>query len=58
MICPQCKEQLDVGEACKTLYVEGRQRFFHTGCFARYTEESANEDAEFERIANQARLVC
>lgn len=58
MLCPQCKEQVEIGEACKTLYVEGRQRFFHTGCFARYTEEAIHEDHEFERIAQQARSVC
>lgn len=72
MLCHQCKEQIEVGEACKTEYLPGlHQRYFHPGCHMNWKaqlelpfpsrrdmEEAQIEDAEFERIAAQARTIC
>lgn len=39
MLCKQCHEQIEVGEAHAEEYVGGRLRFFHLGCKAKYHEE-------------------
>ena len=58
MLCKQCQEQIEMGEAHETDMVEGRIRYFHGGCHRRFIEEAKHEDEEFERIAQQARVVC
>lgn len=63
MICKHCKEQINLGDACITVKAEGRTNYYHPFCSTyhnpvRELEEAKNEDAEFERIAQQARNVC
>ncbi len=57
MLCKQCREQIEVGEACVTEGVNGHVRYYHVGCHLRFKEEAKNEDEEFERIAQLARTV-
>ena len=63
MLCHHCKENMEVGEAMVPMRVGTRILYFHPFCssFAnpvRELEDARNEDAEFERIAAQARNVC
>lgn len=57
MLCKQCREHIEVGEACTTVEENGHTRYYHIGCNIRAKEEAENEDREFERIAELARLV-
>ena len=38
MICPYCKEQVDVGEAKEEAEIGNRTRYFHVGHFRLYQE--------------------
>lgn len=63
MLCKHCREQIEVGEACVPVQTGNRTQYFHPHCQifhnpVREMEDAKNEDAEFERIANQARTVC
>ena len=63
MKCYGCKEQIEVGEACKTEYLIGTHlQYFHPGCHlewhAKRTQTKQEADAEFEALALQARSVC
>lgn len=57
MLCKQCREQIEVGEACVTEGVNGHVRYYHVGCHLRMKEDQQREDEEFERIAQLARMV-
>ena len=41
MICPQCKEQIEVGEAHEEAEIGNRIRYFHVGHLKLYLEEVA-----------------
>lgn len=54
MLCKQCHEQIEVGEACVTEGVNGHVRYYHVGCHLRFKEEVKAEDEAFEEIERRA----
>ena len=63
MKCSHCKEQIEVGEACRAEPVEAgshHHRFFHLGCYCQAKTERQSEDGQLELqlAVEQARTVC
>ena len=48
MKCHQCKEQIEVGEACRTEQLPGGLKYFHPGCFMRFGDDERAVDEAFE----------
>lgn len=42
MICPQCKEQIEVGEAHEEAEIGNKVRYFHVGHLKLYREATLN----------------
>jgi hypothetical protein len=60
MLCKQCREQIEQGEACVAEGYNGHTRYYHVGCHLRMKEDQKAEDEAFEEIerqAHQARMV-
>lgn len=60
MLCKQCREQIEVGEACVTEGVNGHTRYFHIGCHHTYKQEQGQaqqKDNDLHRMADLARTV-
>lgn len=60
MLCKQCRDQIEVGEACVTEGVNGHTRYFHVGCHATYKREQdqvQRTDMDLQRQADLARTV-
>lgn len=64
MLCHECKEQIELGEACRKEYFVGTHaHYFHTGCHARFKEREATHGSddrqlELQLAVQQARNVC
>ncbi len=57
MICPQCKEQIEVGEAHEEAEIGNRVRYFHVGHLKLYKQETLNHYQEQLRLVTVAGLV-
>jgi len=53
MKCHQCKEQIEVGEACRTEQLPGGLKYFHPGCFMRFGDDEKAVDEAFDEIAKR-----
>lgn len=64
MLCHECKEQIEVGEACQTEYHIGtHMHYFHTGCYTSHKEREATQGLggrllELQQAAKYAGHVC
>ena len=57
MLCKECKEQIEVGEAYREEIVANHPRYFHTGCFIAYKAKTVQHYTELSRQADLARTV-
>jgi hypothetical protein len=49
--CHQCKEQIEVGEACRAERLGPDEvRYFHTGCYVRFMDDEKAIDEAFDAI--------
>ena len=59
MRCAKCHEIIEGVEDYTTDYSQGAPQYFHWLCTPpKVREDSAKEDDEFNRIADEARKVC
>lgn len=63
MLCHECKEHIEVGEAMRTEYIVGAHRiYFHVGChtlwYKRRTEEKQEAAEYYEELARLDRSTC
>jgi hypothetical protein len=50
MRCHQCKEQIEVGEACRAERLPDGVRYFHTGCYVRFMDNEKAWDEAFDEL--------
>lgn len=50
MRCHQCKEQIEVGEACRTEHLPDSIKYFHTGCYVRFMDNEKAWDEAFDAV--------
>jgi hypothetical protein len=57
MKCSKCKEQIEVGEACREERVGPDEvRYFHPGCFVRFTDNAGAIERAYDDF-DKARAV-
>ena len=57
MICPHCKEQIEVGEAHEEAEIGNRIRYFHVGHLALYRQATLQHYQEQLRAVTGAGMV-
>ena len=57
MICPHCKEQIEVGEAHEEAEIGNRTRYFHVGHLQLYREATLAHYKEQLQLVTAAGLV-